>query len=205
MRKIGLLAVLFVLVVLFSMSLVDARKGVGIKWDLNTLLVEEGKPVCVDYGVYNPWDEDVQIGLELGSELSAVTTDSAFSEPRFVKAHTSSQDAVPVSLCFKAENVYEMDCLVGSFLCTQKCAGPEKFYEGEVVAVEIKNDTAQGAFGSSTSIGVSTKLKLKVSCVPFSRDWTVVFAVLFVIAIFIVVYALRRRRMSKRGEENVVV
>lgn len=205
MRKIGFLFVLFVVIALFSTTLVDARKGVGIKWDLNTLIVQEGKPVCVDYGVYNPWDEDVNIALELGPELSSVITDTTFSEPKLVKAYTSSQDAVPVTLCFKTENVYEKDCVFGPFLCAQKCSGPEKSYEGEVVAVEVKNATVQGAFGSSTSIGVSTKLKLKVSCTPFSRDWTVVFGVLFVIAILIVVYALRRRRLSKKGEENVVI
>ena len=204
-KKFVLLALLFVVLILFSVSLVDARKGVGIKWDLNTLIVEDGTPVCVDYGVYNPWDEDVNIALELGSELSAVTTDNTFSDPKLVKAHTSSQDSIPVNLCFKTENVYKKDCLLGSFLCKQQCGGPEQSYEGEVVAVEVKNATAQGAFGSSTSIGVSTKLKLKVTCTPFSRDWTVVFAVIFVIAIFIVVYALRRRRLSKKGEENVVL
>ncbi len=199
-RKIGMMTTLLVLMLLILSPLVEARKGVGIKWTLNSVVVKEGEELCVDYGIYNPWEDDVTMKLTVGSELKTVTAESV-SEPKFVKAGTSSSNAIPVNLCFKTTDaVYEKSCLLGSFLCAKSCSGSEKVYEGEVVASEVKNESSQGAFGSSTNIGVSTRLQVKVLCEPYSRDWTVAFGVILVIGILCVVYALRRRTMSKKGE-----
>jgi|SRR3989344_875675 len=181
-KIIFLLTLLLVLI----LPIVEARKGVGLKWSLNSLRVEEGKETCVEYGVYNPWEEDVNVKLGLSDNLKEITT-KEFSESKFVPAGTSSKDSLPVTTCFLVDNVYTKNCLIGSFLCRKDCSEGQKVYDGEILALEDKETgiAGEGTAGSGTNLGISTVLKVKVACDPYERNWTPV----TVIGILIVVIA----------------
>ena len=198
-RKFSNFIIFFLLASILLVPMVEARKGIGLKWSLNSLMVEEGKEQCVEYGVYNPWEEDVQVKLDLSDNLKEITT-KQFSESKFIAAKTSSQNSLPVTTCFMVDNVYQKNCLLGSYLCKKDCTEGQKVFDGEILALEDKDTgiAGEGTAGSGTNIGISTTLKVKVSCESFERDWTPVIVIVIVIIILLVgVLALKPKAKPK--------
>ena len=85
--------VAFVLLVVALNSFVSA--GVGIKWDRESALSNEGEDACLTYGVYNPWPEDTYVEVGVSEELEEVLTVQDV-EATLVPAHTSSGEAIPI-------------------------------------------------------------------------------------------------------------
>ncbi len=191
MKKIATVLLVLALVVLMA-SQASARKGVGLKWSTETEIVNENSEHCIEYGVYNPWDEDVRVSLGVGGELQQVVT-SQESEVKLIPAHTYHNESIPVTLCFTVPKVYKEDCMLGDFLCEQKCEQDQVVYNGEVVANEVKEGGA-GAMGSATALGVSTDLKLKVNCVKHGRDWSLVYIVVIVVVVLLLIGFLYKRK-----------
>jgi hypothetical protein len=191
MKKILLIA----LVMFLAMSSAEARKGVGLSWDRETLIINEGEETCIDYGIYNPWDEDVNAQLTLSPELSAIATE-VDSEIKYVVAQTWHNKSIPIRLCFKVDNVYEKDCLIGNQVCAQTCSVPEKAYEGSVGAQEIKDVTGTGGTGSATNLAVSVPLKLRVRCAPHTREYILLWLIILVAAAigFIITLWYKKRK-----------
>jgi hypothetical protein len=183
MMSIMKLAVVVLLCLLVVPQGVLAAKGVGIVWSTQTEAVGENARHCISYGVYNPWDEDVTAMLSVSSALKPVVV-SEESIPTFLPAETMHDDAKEVNLCFYVPKVYTDDCLIGNFLfCEQTCSEPEVRYDGEVIVMEAPSIGDTGAMGSSTSMGVSAPLTLRVVCNKYPRDYTpLVIGVVVVVA-----------------------
>ena len=191
---------ILLLILLFTFSLLSstilARKGVGIVWDTETEIVTENLVHCVQYGIYNPWEEGVNAILSVSSELKDVITTEE-SETKFIKAGTTHDIAAPIEFCFKVAKTYEEDCLIGNLVCEQKCEDPQIIYEGKIVVMEMPEGTSAGAAGSATALGVSVPLKLKVRCDPHPREWTLVYVVIIVVVIILIFLILLQKRKNR--------
>lgn len=197
MKKMMYISVLIFVFILMLSPIVLARKGVGLVWDTETEIVSEKSKHCVQYGIYNPWEEDVTAILSVSNELKEVITKEE-SESKFIKAGTTHDIAVPIEFCFEIAEIYSEDCLVGSVICEQKCEEPEVVYEGKIVAMEEPTGEVEGGAGSATSLGVSVPLKLKVKCNPHAREWTLVYVVVIVIALILILWILYRKSKRKK-------
>lgn len=195
MKKRCLLAILLIIALLFIPTAM-ARKGVGIVWNTETEIVDAGSTHCVEYGVYNPWDESVNVELTVSDELKDIVM-SQESEVKLVQADTTHDKAVPVEFCFKVADVYEEHCLLGAALCEQKCDQEQKIYEGTIQAAE-KSQGSPESSGSSTALGVSVPLKLKVRCTPHPMDWSELYILIIVLALIGLIIVVNRKRKRKR-------
>ncbi len=188
------IAIAFVTLVLCALLLSvsgSAKKGVGIKWLTEKEMVTENAEHCIEYGTYNPWDEDVYVYLSVSGDLKEVIT-SEHSEPVFVPAETSSSDALPVKICFTVSKVYQDDCWLGPFLCEQTCQQDEVSYEGQVVAMEAPGGNV--GTGSATALGVSVPLRLRVRCNPFDRDWTLLYVIVIIVVLILIGLFYRKKK-----------
>jgi hypothetical protein len=186
---------------MFVMSVLPAvSAGVGIKWDKESVLVNEGGSACFSYSVYNPWPKEAYVTIEVSEELESVIT-AQEAETKLVPADTSSDEAIPVEFCFKVPTVYEEDCLVGGMLCEQTCGADMVSYSGEILVREVPAPAElSGAGGSATSMSVSAPLNLKVSCNAHSRNFTVIYAILAVISLIVIGFFWKK----KKGEKKTV-
>jgi hypothetical protein len=189
-----------ILILLFTLSLasttVSARKGVGIVWDTETEIVIENTEHCVQYGIYNPWEEDVTAALSVSADLQKIITKQE-SQAKLVQAATDHDVAVPIEFCFTVDNVYEEDCLVGKFICEQTCQAEQVVYEGKIVAMEASTGTSAEGAGSATTLGVSVPLKLKVKCSEHPREWTLVYVVVIIIVVILMLLIIYKKQKNK--------
>ncbi len=145
MRKILLLLSLIILLSPQAFAL----KGVGIVYGTVITNVVEGKSACFDYGVYNPWDEDVKVELTVSGELADL---NPFSESVEVPGETYHNQAKQVQICFDIPRMYSLDC-------------PETptSLHGKIIATEWYPAGFEGT-GSSTSVSAAAPLELIVQC-----------------------------------------
>ncbi len=191
------------LVVLFQISFVFA--GVGIKWDKESALINENDRTCLTYYVYNPWNEDTTVKVELSDEtgdLNSIVTEQE-SETKLVPANTSSKDALPIEFCFSAPEIYERDCLVGGLMCELVCEGDQREYVGEVVVKSVPEQTEiGGAGGSTTTMSVSAPLKIKVRCNPYERNYTVFYALIAVLCLIVITLLIYRKYKGPKSRRK---
>lgn len=173
---------------LFFLGSVSA--GIGIKWDKESALISEGEKACMTYAVYNPWNDETYATIGLSEELLEILTLQEV-EAKVIPAQTSSAEAIPIEFCFEAPDVYQRDCLVGSFVCEQTCSEEQKMYEGEVVVSTLPNpNVIEGTGGSSTQMSVSAPLRIRISCTPHARDYTLVYVLLAIISALVIGWVL---------------
>jgi len=198
------LAIMALSLAMLSVNFVSA--GVGIKWEQESFLINDGERTCLTYSVYNPWPEDSYVKLELPENLKNLLI-SQEAETKLVPANTPSASAIPVKFCFKTPAVYERDCWVGSFICKQECMEEQKVYEGDVSVKSVPGNTEiSGSGGSATQMSVSAPLKLKIVCNAHKRDFTLVYAILAVVslvAIVIILYRKYRKPEAERKKEKL--
>lgn len=190
-RNIALALVTIAVVALLLSGTGNARKAVGMKWFTELEMVSENSQHCVEYGVYNPADEDVNVYLSVTGELSDVIV-SEHSEPKLVPAGTASADAIPVQLCFTVAKVYQDDCLLGPLLCEQTCSVEEVSYSGQVASMEAPS--GEVGTGSATALGFSVPLTLRVKCNSFARDWTLVYVIVIVLVLILIGLFYRKKK-----------
>ena len=142
--KKGLAFALVVFVMLAGPAM--AIKGIGIKYGVEYAKFPPGEG-CLEYKVYNPWDEDVMVELSSGGDL-----EDLFSSTGTVKvpAGTASSEALPIQICFNLP-----------YLKKAECEG--KKYNGEVVAQEATVVVGKGA-GSSTAVVAAAPLTIEMIC-----------------------------------------
>lgn len=192
---------ILVLIAIILMSLIiiepaSARKGVGIVWETESEIVNEESTHCITYGLYNPWDEDINIILRASEEFRNLIKRQE-AESKFIKAGTFHEDAVPAKVCFEIAKVYEENCLALGLGCEKKCEGPEKIYNGKILANEVTTGDVSGSTGSTTSLGVSIPLNLRVNCSPQPRSLIVFYLVFIGIALIatcIILYKKTKKR-----------
>lgn len=157
--------------------------GVGIKWNKESALVNEGEITCLTYSVYNPWPEDTYVTISPSEELNDILT-MQDAKVKLIPAETSSNKAIPIEFCFKIPNIYEKDCwIAGKFICEQTCQEDQQIYEGEVVVQSVSTENQIGGSGSTTMMSVSAPLRIRVRCNPYSRDFTLIYVLLALISI----------------------
>ncbi len=194
MKKIlSIFIAIFLVTIAFS-SFTEARKGVGLKILSVGEIVNEGEEVCVQYGLYNPWDEDVYASLKVSNELADVVSNIE-AENKLIPGYTSSAEAIPTKLCFEVGEIYEKDCLIGdNYLCEKRCPTNLETYNGEVTLVQVKDDSMEG-MGSATALGITSGLRLRVMCNGYKRDWTPVY-IIVIVAILVILAILLYIRYS---------
>ena len=146
MRKL----IFILLLILVIATPVTALKGVGIVYGTVVTTVNENERSCFDYGVYNPWDEDVQVELTVGGDLAQLNT---VSENVDLPAGTMHDQAEQVELCFNIPKVYSGSCDV-----------EQKKFIGKIIVTEYFPAGVDGT-GSSTSVSAAAPLELRVRCV----------------------------------------
>ncbi|MEM0465414.1 MAG: hypothetical protein QXW97_01785 [Candidatus Pacearchaeota archaeon] len=180
--------------------------GVGLKWDQQSALIDEGKKTCLSYSVYNPWPTDTNIKVDLSENLKSILIMQE-SETKFVPAYTSSNESIPIKFCFKAPKVYKKDCLIGNLLCEQKCNEEMKEYNGEVIASSVPFAAPSGGSGgSATRMVVGAPLSIRIKCIPSSRDFTLIYiliAVISVLVIALLLYKKYRKPSLERDKEKL--
>ncbi len=189
----------FIFIAMLVLPMVSA--GVGISWDRESSLVPEGTKTCLTYKVYNPWPEDSYVQIQLSDELLNIL-DSAEAETKFVPAETSSEEAMPVTFCFKTPTVYEKDCaLFGFLICKQDCLEEMQNFKGEVEVIELTEEEVVkgGSGGSKTQMSVSAPINIKVQCIAHKRNYSLVYLAIALIAgILLLVNILNKRKFTKR-------
>jgi hypothetical protein len=197
-----------IMLLLFILPFIYAVGGVGIKWDKESVIVNEGEKTCMSYSIYNPWPEDSYVTIELSSTLKNVSTEYE-SEKKLIPANTPSTDAIPVKFCFKIpKKVYKTDCLLaGCAVCEQKCDEEQKVYSGEVLAKIVPAPSSiGGTAGSTTEMSVSAPLKIKISCNKHARNYTLIYlfiAGLSAVVVGALLYRKYRTPVSERDKEKL--
>jgi len=195
----------FLLVSIFLFSFISA--GVGIKWDQQSVIVQENKKACITYYVYNPWEKDVYAKIDLSDELKEIIL-SYESERKFIPAQTSSAEALPTEFCFKSPRTYEKDCWIGNILfCKQECGEEMKIYSGEVEAIEISEAEFKkgGTGGSATQMSVSAPIKVGVQCIAHDRNLSLIYIVVVLIAGTLLTLNIIKRRKNKNKENTKII
>ncbi|MDP3966382.1 MAG: hypothetical protein Q8Q04_02535 [archaeon] len=189
---------LFVMFLLALSLLSFTSAGVGISWDQETALVPENSDVCLTYGVYNPWPEDSYVKIQLSDSLQEII---AYSEGEIesIPKYTFSNSSIPVKFCFRTPSVYQKDCLLfNSLLCSQSCEEEMKVYSGQVEVVEVSESQLGNGGGSATTMTVSAPLKVKVNCLPHTTDYSLVYAVIGILALLILAWRLFWANRAKK-------
>jgi len=189
--------------VILALALMQAASaGVGIKWDQESFLVNEGARVCLTYGVYNPWPDASNVQIVLPDNLKTLLI-SQEAETKLIPANTPSSAAIPVEFCFKVPQIYAKNCLIGGFLCSQECKEEQKVYEGQVSVVSVPgSEDIIGSGGSATQASVAAPLRLKIVCNPHSTDFSLLYMVLGVVAVIGIVIILFRKYRKPEAERK---
>jgi len=115
MKRPNILLLVFFLIVTLMSTASVARKGVGIVWSQQTLIMDEDSTQCIQYGVYNPWDEGVNALISVSESLEEVL-EVIESNEAYVAPETMHQTATQMEICFSVPKVYESDCLAAGLL-----------------------------------------------------------------------------------------
>jgi hypothetical protein len=191
-----------ILILLALLPLVSA--GVGIKWAEQSVMVDEGGKACMTYSVYNPFPVETNVIIELSEELRGIVTEQE-SEAKLIPANTPSTNAIPVKFCFKVPRVYqaERNCLVLGLMCKQECNEEMKVYSGKVNVQAVPPATViSGSGGSSTQMGVSAPLTIRVACSAHGRDFTIIYIALAIIAVIVIAIILVNKYRKPKSERD---
>ncbi|HIH52262.1 hypothetical protein J4412_02780 [Candidatus Pacearchaeota archaeon] len=197
MRKLMISLLLSSFLILSLFPLISA--GVGVVWSQETALIPERTNVCLNYGLYNPWPTDSYVKITLSESLQEIVESSDVKVDSIPK-YTFHDASIPVKFCFKTPIVYKQDCLVfDKFLCKQDCTEDMKIYSGEVQVLEVNEAalTPGGSGGSSTSMSVSAPLKVKVKCLAHSRDYSLVYIIVGIIALLVLLWKIYKKNIKK--------
>jgi hypothetical protein len=193
-KRSDLMIGMFLLVLLIP--LVSA--GVGIKWDKESILLGEGEEACITYSAYNPFEGDTNARIELSEELSEVLITQE-TETIQIPGETGHEEAIPVEFCFRApRGVYKKDCLFLNMFCEQKCEADMKEFAGEVAVVEISDSNIEGEGGSATTMAVAAPLNVRIKCNPHTRDFSLIYIVVALIALIIIITIVSKRLKHKK-------
>lgn len=197
-KKRGL--ILFFLAIAFVISSVSA--GIGIKYDQESAMVEEGGKSCLTYSIYNPFPSDTYVMISVSPELKDILVLQEM-ESKLIPRETSSANAIPMEFCFEVPQVYQRDCSVGSFLCELKCEEENKVYDGEVIVSAAPAPASIGGTGGSTTqMSVSAPLRIRVECSVHPRDYTILYILIALLSAAVISWALFRKYRKPKVERD---
>ncbi len=196
--------ILSLLIIIMLISFVSA--GVGIKWDQESALVNEGEKTCLTYSIYNPWPENTYVVIEPSEEFKDILLLQDVKS-KLIPADTKSTSAIPVEFCFKIPEIYEKDCWIGNIACKQECKEEQKEYSGKIIVKSVPPPTEiGGSGGSATTMSVSAPLRIKIRCSAHSRDFTIIYlmsAIISLLVIGFILYKKYRRPKIQRDKERL--
>ena len=193
--------VIFIFLILAVFIMPFSSAGVGIKWNIESVVLNEGGQTCMTYGIYNPWPDETYAVIELSNNLKEVLISQEI-EATLIPAYTMSVDAIPIEFCFKIPEIYEKDCILG-IMCKKDCEEEQKVFSGEVIVKSVPAPTEiSGAGGSATQMAVSAPLRLRVLCEAHGRDFTIIYGVVALISLGVILYLLKRKNRESKLERD---
>ena len=95
--------------------------------------------------------------------------------------------------------------MLDSLLCSQSCEEEMKIYEGRVEVVEVSESQLKegGSGGSATTMTVSAPLRVKVQCIPYSTDYSLVYIVVGAIALIILAWRIYKRKSKVNSQDKI--
>jgi hypothetical protein len=166
---------------------------------MNKDTIVEGKPLCVNYGIYNPFDIKLDTSLVFTGEIKELMFDL---EPDVVTVDPAinelPEQAIPVKACFRVQTKYPYE--------------PKK-YRGSTTA-EWRIDSSGGGTGSATGGSVECPFILQANTergqeIMLQQREQAIFKlqVLMVVVIaaivLLVVLFFYRRKKKKEWETNI--
>ena len=124
-----------------------AASGVGIKYAFEHADAIQNDITCIEYGVYNPFDDDI---------TATILAEGDFAEYQFrpkevdLPANTGSAASKDIDLCFKIPKIID------------NCDSPVKL-SGMAVATSVDKSELESS-GSKATIAVTAPLELSVIC-----------------------------------------
>ncbi len=192
--------VFLLFVFIFLISYVSA--GVGISWGAEEVGLIEGSKVCLNYGVYNPWNRDVDVKVSLVGDILNFSAGESVVYKKIV-ANTNSTEALIVPFCFEAldDNIGRKNCLIGNLMCKVDCSSEGFSVDGAVEVTDLSGGDLNGAkSGSDVFASVSAPLRLNVMCVDKKRDMSFLYGSVFVLSSILLalnIYFMRKGRRKR--------
>jgi len=169
---------------------------------INKDAILEGQALCVDYGVYNPFDVKLDASLVFTGEMKDLVFDV---EPDLVTVDPTvnklPQEAIPVKACFKVETKYPYE--------------PKK-YKGSITADWSMKATGGGTgsatggsvecpftFQVNTERGQEIMLKQREQAIFKLQVLIVVVIAAIVILVALVIYRRKKKKEWKTKIRNV--
>ncbi len=157
-------------------------------------MVPQDTVSCITYGLYNPFDTDVEGSLAASKELAPLVS-PALSDPSVpVPKGTPPEQPVQRRICFSIPVAYPSGGL-GPLFPRQSCPADSerRSYAGEVAALSKQVGGPTSGVGSATGTSVAAPLKLVVGCAPAGTDYGTPADVAFYAAIALVAGGLVRK------------
>ena len=163
--------------------------------------VIEGQPVCVDYGIYNPFDIKLDSSLvftgEIKDNIFTVEPSSVIVDPDKNKL---PEEAIPVKVCFKVETKYPYT--------------PKK-YVGSTTAVWSMKPGEGGGTGSATGGSVECPFYLQVNTeagqsVMLEQRKDAIFklqvlvTLIIAVTVILAVLGIYKKKKKKEWEKKVI-
>jgi hypothetical protein len=160
------------LLLLAAVSAASADIGIGLKWAQESAVVPQDAVSCITYGLYNPFDSDVDGSLAASQELSPLVSPTHSDGPLRVPKGTAPESSLQRRICFSIPQAYPPGGL-GPLFPSQSCPpdSERKSYTGEVSARSEPVGGRAGGVGSATGTAVAAPLRLIVGCVPSGTDF----------------------------------
>lgn len=189
---------IYSLLLLAIISTASAGPGAGLSYGIESDIVSSNQKLCVEYGLYNPFDVDSKISLSAEGEISEFVFSSDSLD---VPAGTSIDDAYNAKICYQAPDLRIKKCKVPFILCEYKCEIEEKLYTGQVLASPESVSSMQST-GSAVGMSIAAPFSLLVKCEAADYNyWPIIFIALSILLLIIIFLILRWRRKKARKDE----
>lgn len=174
-----------------------AGPGAGLVYGIESKILQSKEEICLQYGLYNPFDVDSEISLNAEGEISELVTSS---DTKVVPAMTFKDDAYDSLICFKAPEIRTKECILPFILCKNTCDVSDKTYSGQVLASPTAPDTLTGS-GSSVGMAIAAPLRLIVRCEESGYNYLPIIAIVAAVIILIVMIIMLNNRRRKFREQ----
>lgn len=189
------------LLFLFLVLLLGNFAQAGLVWRTESQFIQEGETKCIEYGLYNPGGEDLNIALYVSGDLTKIAQ-SEKSESVLIKANTLHDNAINKQLCFRApKNVFQKDCIFPTIGCQQTCQYGNVEYAGDVSTIAEKVGQGSGGQGSSVIIAETAPLSLVVKCEESPRNFSSAYLYGIILIVIIIAFTFIGVKKSKQRKK----
>jgi len=206
LRLKGLVIGLFILVLSFY-SVNSGTIGVGLSYNREALKIDEFHKGCVDYGIYNPFDTDINATVEPSDPLKPYLT---YKNPEvvFPEKLKGPIDKKVITLCFKPKiirlpyfklgikSIFNEETPLKGFFNSTNWIFQIPFMpttiKGTIVASQVKPEGTAGGTGATVNLGVGAPLELVIG----RKIYFFMFLFSVVVIIILIVAFFKRRQLK---------